>query len=296
MAGTCGSASASRHVLRDGRTVVLRAGGPQDSDAVARLYMELSPESYRSRFHGGCGTPALVASLARLGPPTGAECVIAVVPGQPERLVGEARYVPMDDCVAEFGIAVLDEYQGTGLGRLLLDALVRHARARGLVRLRAVVSLANTAMLRLIEPFGWVLAEPTDLAVAYLEISVVGGMPGWPARRAGQRILVERRGWFDTAQVVALRQAGHEVRQCAGPRRSAGRPCPLVASGRCLLAEEADLIAAMLPGDDDECAEVLAAHRRRWAGRLVGEDAGQAASAQVGQAAPAQAGSTAKQA
>jgi len=263
-------AANGERVLKDGRSVVIRRGGPQDVPAVARLYLDLSAESFRSRFHGGCATPALAARLARVEPsPSGAVCLVAAPPDEPGRLAAEARYVPIDGRVAEFGLVVHDDYQGAGLGHLLLDALVDRAGAAGFSCLRAVVSLANAPMLRLLEPYGWVMAEPTDLAVACLEISAVGGMPGWPAARAGRRVLVERRGWFDTEQVAAMRRAGDDVRQCAGPRRKAGRPCPLVTSGRCRLAEEADLILAKLPADDEGCASVLRAHQRRWPDRLA---------------------------
>jgi len=153
---------------------------------------------------------------------------------------------------------------------MLLDALVDRARANGLERLQAVVLLANTAMLRLLQHYGWVLAAPTaDFSVAFLEISASGGMPGWPAGGAGRRVLVERRSWFDDQRVAALRSAGNDVRQCPGPRPETGRACPLVTSGRCQLAEEADLIVSQLPGDEPDCTAVLAAHRRRWPHRVA---------------------------
>jgi len=94
-------------------------------------------------------------------------------------------------------------------------------------------------------------------------------MPGWPAGSAGRRVLVERRNWFDDGQVAALRSAGNDVRQCTGPRPETGRACPLVTAGHCRLAEEADLIMSLLPGDEPDCTAVLAAHRRRWPHRLA---------------------------
>jgi len=114
-----------------------------------------------------------------------------------------------------------------------------------------------------------VLAAATEeFSVACLEISATGGMPGWPAGSAGRRVLVERRGWFDDQQVAALRSAGYDVRQCAGPLHQV-RACPLVSSGQCRLAEQADLIVSLLPGGEPDCAAVLAAHRQRWPERLI---------------------------
>jgi acetyltransferase len=253
--------------LADGRAVVLRLAGPGDVPALTRLYLELSPESFYRRFNTEQPDPALVAQLAGIG--QGTACLVAAVPCG-GHVVAEARYVPIAPGTAELALTVADSYQGAGLGRILLDALVAQARDQGLERLRAVVLLANTPMLRLLQRYGWALAERTeDFSVAFLEISVAGGMPGWPERSAGRRVLVERRSWFDDQQVTALRSAGKVVRQCTGPRRETGRACPLVSSGHCRLAEEADLIVSLLPGTEPDCAAVLAAHRRRWPHRVA---------------------------
>jgi L-amino acid N-acyltransferase YncA len=254
--------------LADGRLVVLRAAGPGDVPAIAGLYMDLSTESFYRRFNTERPAPALVAQLASFG--SGAACLVAAAPSDAGRVVAEARYVPIAPGTAELALTVADSYQGAGLGHLLLDSLVERARADGLERLRAVVLLANTAMLRLLQSFGWVLAAPTeDFSVVFLEISAVGGMPGWPAGSTGRRVLVERRSWFDDPQVAGLRAAGNDVRQCSGPRGETGRVCPLVTTGHCRLAEQADLIVSRLPGDEPECTAVLAAHRRRWPHRVA---------------------------
>ena len=256
------------HRLTDGRTVTLRLAGQGDVPAITRLYLELPPSSFYRRLFTARPAPRLVARFAGLR--SGTACVVAASPAAPGRLVAEARYVQVAPGTGELALAVLDGYQGAGLGSLLLDALVERARDDRLDRLRAVVLLENTPMLRLLQHYGWVLAAPTeDFSVACLEISAIGGMPGWPADCAGKRVLVERRSWFDDAQVTALRSGGQEIRQCTGPSHQAGRPCALLTSGGCRLAEEADVIVSMLPAGEPDCAAVLAAHRRRWPDRLA---------------------------
>lgn len=252
--------------LADGRTVVLRPAGPADAPVIARLYGELSPESSHSRFQSGPIAPVLLARFAELRP--GIASILATAPGG--ELAAEARYVPTGDGVAELAVTVRDSYQGAGLGRILLTAVADTARANGLDRLQATVLIANSPMLRLLQRYGWALTAPTEGGtVACLEISVTGGMPGWPPGSAGRRVLVERRGWFEDARTADLRSAGQEVRVCTGPLRRSGRDCPLVTSGQCRLAEGADLIVTMLPGTDTDCAAVLAAHERRWPERLA---------------------------
>jgi RimJ/RimL family protein N-acetyltransferase len=249
--------------LADGRQVILRLAGPADVAAITGLYLELSADSFRSRFRSTRPAAAVVSGFAALGAAT--TCIVAVLPGQTGRLVGEARYVPVDAETAEIALTVRDDHQGTGLGRLLLAALMRTARENGLSRVRAEVLLGNVPMVRLMQRYGCAV---TDYAAGYseanLEISTTGGMPGWPRARTGRRVLVEQRGWFDTPAVAALRAAGSDIRLCTGPKSHGGRDCALVSTGECRLAAEADQIVCLLPASDPDCAAVLAAHQRHW--------------------------------
>jgi GNAT superfamily N-acetyltransferase len=251
--------------LRDGRNLMLRVAAPADVPRIAELYAGLSPASFRLRFFSGRPKPALLARLARIDMTPGAVSLIALTPGS-DCLAAEARYVPTAADAGELALAVLDDFQGLGLGRLMLSALIDHAKASGLERLSAVVSITNDTMLHLLTRYGSALTEPADESfVISLEISATGGMPGWPKASAGQRILVERRGWFDDRRVAALRADGNDVRQCTGPAPT----CPLVEDGRCRLAEDADRIVTLLPGDDADCVAVTEAHRRLWPDKLA---------------------------
>ncbi len=271
--------------LGDGRVVTLRVAAAADEPGIAELYAGLSPDSFRRRFHSGRPKPPLIARLARIDVAPGAVSLVAETAAGtgPGRLAAEARYVPTAEDTAELALAVLDDYQGLGLGRRMLSALIDRANAAGLDRLSAVVQVGNDTMLHLLTRYGSALTEPADENfVVCLEISATGGMPGWPPRAAtsqrsaaaGQRILVERRGWFEDRRVAALRAAGHEVRQCTGPDPWTARTCPLVEEGRCRLAEDADRIVTMLPGDDEDCLAVTEAHRRLWPGKLTTPSAG----------------------
>ena len=254
--------------LADGRAIVLRRAGSGDVPAIARLYSELSPASFERRFHSGQSASELVARLSALN--AGTSSLVAALQLDPDHLVGEARYVPTGAGTAECGLAVLDGCQGLGLGSTLLAGLALQARRDGLDRLRLVVLLSNPPMLCLLRRYGWVLAAPTDeFCEACLEISTDGEMPGWPADQAGRRVLVERRGWFDDERTAVLRAAGLEVRQCAGPFWDAGRRCPLVTSGTCRLAEEADVIVSRLPPSDPDSGAIHAVHQHKWAYKLV---------------------------
>jgi len=81
----------------------------------------------------------------------------------------------LQDGETHLAIAVADAWQGVGLGRALLQRLVRHAARHGIRRLVADMLPGNTAMARLAMACGGRLAasplEP-GLKRAHFEIAV----------------------------------------------------------------------------------------------------------------------------
>ena len=186
------------------------------------------------------------------------------------RLAAEARYVPTAEDAGELALAVLDDFQGLGLGRRMLSALVDHANAAGLDRLNAVVMLSNDTMLHLLTRYGSALTEPADENfVVSLEISATGGMPGWPRAAAAGG------SWWNGAAGSRTGAsppcAPRETRSGSAPVPTGGRGLPARWSRRAgaWLAEGADRIVTMLPGDDADCLAVTEAHRRRWPAKLA---------------------------
>ncbi len=82
-------------------------------------------------------------------------------------MIGVARYnkvSPTEAGLAESAVIVGDEYQGRGLGTLLLSRLVAYARAHGVTTFLATVHSTNARMLHFIErsgfPFQRKIVEP----------------------------------------------------------------------------------------------------------------------------------------
>jgi GNAT superfamily N-acetyltransferase len=68
------------------------------------------------------------------------------------RGLGIARFIRLaDPGVAEAAVAVADEAQGQGLGRMLFERLVGAAAERGITRFRCEVLGSNATMQQLIE-------------------------------------------------------------------------------------------------------------------------------------------------
>jgi GNAT superfamily N-acetyltransferase len=76
--------------------------------------------------------------------------------GEAREQVGVCRYAGADPVKgAEISVAVADQWQHQGLGRILLRHLVDYARARGVPRLFSVDALNNSRMRALAHAVGF---------------------------------------------------------------------------------------------------------------------------------------------
>ena len=97
--------------------------------------------------------------------------LLADRPGEPA--VGVARYVRLDEEpeVAEAAVTVIDEYQGRGIGTLLLEALGAVALENGIGTLRGYVLEENRDMREVLEAVGArITHEAPDLLRADVDV------------------------------------------------------------------------------------------------------------------------------
>ena len=161
--------------LRDGTAVVVRMVEASDKEALAEGVARLSTRSRYLRFHTGVETLSeeQLRYLTDVDQQDHVAWVALTREGDDEVGIGVGRFVRLGDepDVAEAAITVLDEYQGRGLGTLLLGVLAAAARRRGVRTFRAYVLGENVAMLKLFDALGAdrTLEEPgvyrVDLAV-----------------------------------------------------------------------------------------------------------------------------------
>jgi RimJ/RimL family protein N-acetyltransferase len=130
----------------------LRAG---ERAPVLEVFAGLSERSRRLRFLGS--KPRLLESdlahLVDVGR-DGREAV-AAIDQESGRTVGIARFVRDANAPeAEIAFAVVDEWQGRGLGKRLVAELRALAREQGILRFRAEVAHGNAAALALVRSIG----------------------------------------------------------------------------------------------------------------------------------------------
>jgi GNAT superfamily N-acetyltransferase len=144
--------------LRDGTVVRLRLLTRDDREGLARSFDRLSPRSrYRRFFTSMPNLPQrLLDDLVEIDNRDRLAIVavadVAGEKGPKPQGVGIARFsrvAPGSD-LADAAVAVIDDWQGKGLGKVLLGHLVEAAAERGIHRFRAHVLVDNEPMKQLL--------------------------------------------------------------------------------------------------------------------------------------------------
>lgn len=153
--------------LTDGRKVAIR---PIRADDVARnaAFLEhLSPPSKHFLFLGGIAnlSDEELRRLCDLDDAREMAFVALAADGGADRQVGVCRYAGADPATgAEISVAVADDWQHLGLGKLLLRRLIDYARAHGVKRLYSMDSAENHRMRALARQLGFAdRRDPDDL-------------------------------------------------------------------------------------------------------------------------------------
>lgn len=165
--------------LDDGTLVCLRPITPDDEERIREGIAQLSAESRYLRFFSPA--PTLPdAALHRLADVDGHDhiawgALCSDCPGRPAIGAVHAVRHRADGPVGEFSVAVLDEFQGKGLARMMTAALLAHCRAEGLGVLDVHILSENAAAKHLVKSLG---AEWTgdSAGVAEYRLDVAEGL------------------------------------------------------------------------------------------------------------------------
>lgn len=157
---------------RRGEALVIRPIRATDERMVHDLFYRLSADTVHQRFfalrkfmpHSNLQTMCTIDYDREM-------TLVAVVGREgKERVVGLAGYCTCPDGFAEASFVVEDEFQGRGIGTLLMRRLTEIAEARGVRGYRAMVFADNARMLRVFEHCGYAMEQTPDGEVVKLRI------------------------------------------------------------------------------------------------------------------------------
>ena len=139
-------------VLKDGSRVLARPVRPEDEPAYTRLLARLSSDDLYSRFFRAGPVPHEVA-LQLIHIDYDREMTFVATrpsPGGETEMIGVVdSMTSADNGEAEYAVFVRTDLKGAGLGRALMEKMIRYCRQRGTRALFGMVLKKNTAMLSL---------------------------------------------------------------------------------------------------------------------------------------------------
>ena len=164
--------------LPDGTRVFLRPLRASDLKHAQDYFRGFSEESKYLRFMTPTPnlTPETLALVVAVLKEANAGITVAIVDrGQEEVLIGGARIVPTGRrrC-CEFALSIVDEWQGRGLGKILMREAVRLAHDLGYHRIEGTVLTINSKMLRVAQRLKFHLhVDPQDPSVTIVSRTIL---------------------------------------------------------------------------------------------------------------------------
>jgi GNAT superfamily N-acetyltransferase len=167
-------ARATTLALRDGSEIILRRVRAADKQLLAEGFERLSADSRYRRFLAPM--PELTDAQLRYFTEVDHhdhEAIGALDPAS-GRGVGIARFIRLADRpgVAEAAVTVADEWQGRGVGTLLVEALAERAREEGITTFSATLLATNHEMLELFENIARVRVVDRQTGTVEVEVDL----------------------------------------------------------------------------------------------------------------------------
>jgi RimJ/RimL family protein N-acetyltransferase len=169
--------------LRDGRRAEIRALRPDDRSGLTAAVARSSAQSLYRRFFAvkrHFTEPEIEFFLNVDFVDHVALVAVTKENGRPV-VIGGARYVLVQPGKAEAAFALIDEYQGHGIGAALLRHLAAIARNAGLEELIAEVLPDNVPMLKVFEKSGFPMSRKRESQVVHVSLRLA-----FPAVDRGQ--------------------------------------------------------------------------------------------------------------
>ena len=159
-------------LLADGRRIEIRALKPTDQADLLAAVDHTSDQSLYRRFFGAKRdfSEKEISFFLNVDFTEHVALVAVMEEGGRPVIVGGGRYVLVRPKTAELAFTVVDEYQGRGIGVLLMRHLITLAREAGLEELIAEVLPNNTAMLKVLARSGLDITTKRESGIVHVAL------------------------------------------------------------------------------------------------------------------------------
>ena len=161
--------------LRDGRRVEIRALRHEDRNGLEEAVSRTSAESLRRRFFSlrRHFSDQEMEFFSNIDFVNHVALVVVADEGGGPVIVGGGRYVVLEPGRAEVAFALIDDYQGQGIGAALMRDLAAIARDAGLKELIAEVLPENMAMLKVFKKSGLQPTVRRDAGITHVALQLL---------------------------------------------------------------------------------------------------------------------------
>jgi RimJ/RimL family protein N-acetyltransferase len=148
----------AQEILKDRRSVYVRAIRPDDKTTILQGLNLFSETSWYKRFHGSKSSLTDQELTYYTEIDYVHHVALLVFLKENNLAIGGGRFIAYDETVqpkgAELAFAVADNFQGLGVGTIVLKHLIHIGRETGIKLFEADVITENTAMIRVFEKSG----------------------------------------------------------------------------------------------------------------------------------------------
>jgi RimJ/RimL family protein N-acetyltransferase len=159
----------------ESRRVEIRAFRPGDWKVLVEVVNRASVESVRRRFFSlkRHFSEWEIDFFSNIDFVSHVALVVVAEEGGEPHIVGRGRYIVVDPGRTEVAFALVDEYQGQGIGAALMRRLAAFARDAGRTELIAEVLPENFAMLKVFQKSGLNPATSREAGVVHVRLPLI---------------------------------------------------------------------------------------------------------------------------
>ncbi len=179
--------------LKNGQGVFLKPATPEDIPKVESFMTRVSRESLRMRFMASISqVSANVIKDLCSGDFKTTGCLLAVTGENGDgKVIGLGNYITSGNGhTAEVAFLIEDDYQGKGIGTLILERLAGLAAANGFVEFEAEVLPDNQQMINVFKSSGFEKHQVWDSDTVHIELPVGGAAALWEIAGLRERVAV----------------------------------------------------------------------------------------------------------